>query len=141
MVAKTTSRAQRVGGAKTTQDKVREKVVFADFLTNLVNKLAFYGCIAFAVDRSAEVLMALAGKTTIADIAIGGFLSAGLGKAAAVSGVVATGTSAWALLERRERRKKTEALTTRIRELEQRIDPTRTSSGLTPKGETNPEDL
>lgn len=40
----------------------------------------------------------------------------------------------------RLRRNTTERLTIRIQELEQRIDPNRTTSGLTPRGQTPPED-
>lgn len=47
---------------------------------------------------------------------------------------------AWAFLERRLRRKKTVELSQRIQKLEATIDPKRTSSKLTPTGETHPGD-
>lgn len=46
----------------------------------------------------------------------------------------------WAYLERRLRRKKTAELSGRIQKLEASIDPNRTSSKLTPTGETHPGD-
>jgi len=46
----------------------------------------------------------------------------------------------WAMKERALRRRKTEYFQSRIRSLEQRLDPERTSSKLTPGGDTNPED-
>jgi hypothetical protein len=52
-----------------------------------------------------------------------------------------TGTcAAWAILERILRQRKVEYMQGRIKELEQKIDPNRTSSDLTPKGQTNPRD-
>jgi len=38
------------------------------------------------------------------------------------------------------RKRKTEYFQNRIKLLEEEIDPNRSSSGLTPKGETKPED-
>lgn len=46
----------------------------------------------------------------------------------------------YAELQRRERQRKTEKLSKRNRELELRLDPMRTSSQLTPTGETREED-
>jgi hypothetical protein len=53
---------------------------------------------------------------------------------------LAGGAAVWALVERTLRHRKTEALQTRIIELEKGIDPRRSSSGLTPTGKTNPRD-
>ena len=50
------------------------------------------------------------------------------------------GAVAWGAIERWLRYRKVEALQGRIRELELRIDPRRTTSGLTPKGQANPRD-
>jgi hypothetical protein len=46
----------------------------------------------------------------------------------------------WGLIERMLRQRKTEYFQQRIRDLEKKIDPQRTTSGLTPKGKTNPQD-
>lgn len=46
----------------------------------------------------------------------------------------------WAILERSIRKRKTEKLTNRIEELETKIDPQRTSSGLSATGDTHPND-
>ena len=46
----------------------------------------------------------------------------------------------WAFRQTRLRKQKTEQLTARIKELETRIDPNRTSSGLLPSGDTHPDD-
>lgn len=46
----------------------------------------------------------------------------------------------WAIIERSLRKRKTVKLTKRIEELETKIDPQRTSSGLLSTGETHPDD-
>jgi hypothetical protein len=46
----------------------------------------------------------------------------------------------WAFVERAFRYRKVEYLQGRIRQLETRIDPNRSTSGLTPGGKTNPQD-
>jgi hypothetical protein len=58
----------------------------------------------------------------------------------AVAVTLAGVAAAWAGLERWLRHRKVESIQDRIRELELTIDPHRTSSGLTPKGKTNPKD-
>ena len=54
--------------------------------------------------------------------------------------LITSGSIGYALLERRERRRKTEKLSQRNRELELRLDPTRSSSGLLPNGDTREDD-
>ena len=49
--------------------------------------------------------------------------------------------TAWAIAERRLRHRKTEYLQNRIQKLEKHIDPHRSTSGLTSRGETNPKDI
>jgi len=53
---------------------------------------------------------------------------------------LAGATTAWAAVERSLRHHKVEYLQARIKELELKIDPKRSSSGLTQKGKTNPKD-
>ena len=80
----------------------------------------------------------LAGKTTIANILLGYFTSkeSDFG----LPWILAVVFAIWAILERRLRKRKTESMQSHIRELEQRLDPSRTSSGLLPTGETHPQD-
>lgn len=47
----------------------------------------------------------------------------------------------WALIERKTRQRTTLRHHRRVKELECQIDPARSSSQLTPKGQTNPEDM
>jgi len=58
----------------------------------------------------------------------------------AVSLALAGGAAIWGLIERKLRHRKVEYLQARIRDLETARDPKRSSSGLTPKGQTHPRD-
>jgi hypothetical protein len=81
-------------------------------------------------------LSAIAGKETILALKLS-FL-ADIRFAIAVS--LAVAASGWALAERWLRHRKVESMQGRIRDLELKIDPNRTTTGLTPKGKTNPRD-
>lgn len=54
--------------------------------------------------------------------------------------VISAGSITIAWNERKAKEKKTKYLQDRIIELEKKIDPSRSTSGLTPEGRTNPED-
>lgn len=84
-----------------------------------------------------EPLNALAGETT--RLALELSIAADLKFVMSVT--LAGAASAWAIAERRLRHRKVEELQGRIRTLETRVDPGRTSSGLTPKGTTHPRDM
>lgn len=112
----------------------------AELLTVIVSKGGLYLLIGYGIYTAGEVVKELAGKDTHADIVIGWMLSVS-GKSAGAFGTLAAVTSGWAMLERRFRRQKTEKLTRRIQELEHRLDPDRSSSGLAETGETHPDDL
>ena len=93
--------------------------------------------VAIAVFVYLSVLQ-LAGKITFAQIGL-----SVLGDFKVPDGIFAlfglSGVS-YGLKERRLRRQKTEEMASHIEHLEKIIDPKRTSSGLTPKGTTRPED-
>ena len=85
-----------------------------------------------------EVLVAYAGKSTLADIAIR--LAAELHIDRALAYLFGSGGILYGLRQRSLRQRNLRRLTPRAHELERRIDPNRTSSGLTPSGTTNPKD-
>jgi hypothetical protein len=88
-----------------------------------------------------EAVQKLAGQNTVVDVALSLALNV-LAKLEIVIAVALTGaTTAWALIERALRRRKVDHMQGRIRELETRLDPKRSTSGLTPKGKTNPRDI
>lgn len=81
---------------------------------------------------------ALAGKATILKAVFE--YAAGSGMATGLPWLAAVVMLIWAVLERGLRRRKTAEMQTYVRELETRLDPERTGSGLLPDGRTNPED-
>ena len=93
--------------------------------------------IAFFAYRSIDVL---AGETTGADIGISVGLLASVPVSQAVAWILGAGGMAFGLLERRLRKNTIERLQSRIKSLETQADPGRTSSLLTPRGETRQED-
>ncbi len=81
----------------------------------------------------------LAGKTTIADFLFQYFTRES--RYHWLPWVLVALFFVWAILERSLRLKKVASMQKHILELEKRLDPNRTSSMLTHKGETNPEDI
>jgi cation transport ATPase len=86
---------------------------------------------------SRDVLIAMAGSTTNINIITSFFADIKFAATATLAGFVGL----WGYLERRNRQKTVERLHARIKQLEQKIDPNRTSSGLTSDGRTNPRDM
>jgi len=80
----------------------------------------------------------LAGKTTIANVVLSYFLSKD--NDYGLPWILAVIFFLWATFERKERLRKVEALHKHNRDLEKRIDPNRTNSGILPNGKTNPKD-
>lgn len=83
-----------------------------------------------------QALVPLAGQETVVALA----LSFVADLKFTITFALAIGAVAWAKVERSLRHRKTEYLQGRIQQLETQIDADRSSSGLTPKGKTNPAD-
>lgn len=98
-------------------------------------KYGFYGWFAWV---ALLAIRSMAGKKTEADFLFSAFFSSG--NDYSLPWLIAIFSSLYAMAQRKLRLKVTSSLQERIKELELRIDPLRTSSGLLPTGETNPED-
>lgn len=95
------------------------------------------GAVVGAVYVAREMVVALSGEQTLVAIEL-----ALLGDIKFVASITLAGAAAaWAVVERVLRHRKVEYMQGRIRELEQKLDPKRSTSGLTPKGKTNPRDV
>jgi hypothetical protein len=81
----------------------------------------------------------LAGKFTFADIGVR--LLGDFRISEALAYVLAIGSGGWAWKERNAKRNTIDRLSRRIEQLEQQLDPGRTSSKLTRRGTTRPEDV
>jgi hypothetical protein len=104
--------------------------------------LARTGCVVLAViflgRYARDVFIAFAGKETAANLALSLIVKLQADRwFAYLVGVVGAGYGA---VERHLRRRNIKRLTAHTAELEKRLHPARTTSGLTPKGRTRRED-
>jgi hypothetical protein len=109
-----------------------------DAIATTVRVVLFCGLLLLLGYWTRDVLLAYAGKTTLADVAIR--LAADLKIDKMFAYLFGGGGVAYGLLQRRLRRQTIARLTPRSRAREEELDPNRTSSGLTPRGTTRPED-
>jgi len=116
----------------------RERVLLVARIFDLLKDVLRYGFYAWIVWGVVLSMRELAGKSTDARFVFEYFFSRE--NDYALPWVLATVATIWALLERRFRYQKTEQLTARTKELEQRLDPSRSSSGLATTGVTHPRD-
>jgi hypothetical protein len=107
-------------------------------LTSIFNNLIKWGSICFVVWCFYLSISALAGKTTLANILIKVLSNLSINNALCL--LLAGGGVAYGLGERKVRQKAIQHIQPRNQELEKKLDPNRTSSELTPRGETNPRD-
>ncbi len=112
-------------------------------LFNLIRRfgstIAVVGLLAYCAHEAATVLVAFAGRTSNANLALR--LAANLNVAIGLSVCVSGGSIALYINERRLHRRTIERLSARNAALELKIDPNRSSSRLTVQGLTQKEDL
>jgi hypothetical protein len=103
------------------------------------HQLIWAGLLGYLGHLTANVVIAFAGKPSNANLGVR--IAANLNVAVTVS-LAVTGLSIGLYLrERKLHRETRERLTARLTTLELRVNPTRTSSRLTPEGLTRKEDL
>lgn len=112
----------------------RREAIHEIFLT--VRTLIRTGGVVVSIYICRDLLGAIAGKETILAIKLSFLADIKFAIALSLAGMA----SLWGFAERWLRHRKVESMQGRIRELELGIDPQRTTSGLTPKGKTNPKD-
>ena len=109
-----------------------------DGVYSVLRDLIRWAAVVFIVYWIGRTIGTLAGKVTMADIGIRFLAEVRLSEA--VAGIFGVTGLGYGLTQRRLRRNTIERLQGRIQELERRLDPNRTSSQLTERGETRPED-
>lgn len=114
------------------------KVFLVTHLSSAIHLGIKYGTFAFLGWQAKQVFLSLAGQTTMANFALD-ILSNVKGSHWAAWGGTVT-FAGYGLFERKLRRDTVKELHKRIRDKELERDPNRTSSQLTPRGETNPKD-
>ena len=109
-----------------------------DTIGGIFNELIRWGGVVTCFGFLYLIVDSLAGKTTATDIALKAITDLKLDRG--VLYLLTGGTTLWAIRERKLRKKKTKDIEAHVKELEERIDPNRTSSNLTETGDTHPED-
>ena len=101
-----------------------------------------YASLSFIVWRLGIAVEALAGKATLADFGVFLLTDLRVNKvfSHAVMGLVGVSGATYGVRERSSKRKEIKRLGNRVVELEKRLDPERTSSGLKRDGTSRPED-
>ena len=105
---------------------------------SIVNNLIRYGCVAFCAYMSYLSVDALAGRRTLAWIGVN--VLANVKISVVIGWVVGLAGFVYGRGQRKLRRDTIARLSGRIQRFEKTIDPKRTSSDLTERGETPPED-
>lgn len=109
-----------------------------DGLIGVASTLIIAGAVVWIVGYLRDVLIAFAGKETNASLAF--TILAKIQADRWLAYLFGAGGIGYGLVERRLRTRNIRRLTKRPTELETRIHPARTSSGLTPEGRTRRED-
>lgn len=107
-----------------------------DQLYSTIRAAFRYGALAFGFWCLYLAVDSIAGKTTAFTMALSVLWDVRLVFAFSVAGLAII----WAIAERKLRQRKVAYMQGRIKDLETKIDPQRSSSGLTEKGRTNPRD-
>ena len=116
------------------------KFTWVEALVSVAGNLFKWGGLVLIARYTYLAIVALSGTTTIADIGLGFRLFADIRVSQVLSWLLTVGGIGYGLSERQLRRRTIKRLQGRIIEGEKRIDPERTSSRLTARGETNLED-
>jgi len=103
-----------------------------------IKSLPWCGALVFVAWFARDVLVAYAGQTTSANVVVQ--LFADFRIAVLLPWAVGAGGIIYGIRQKHLKEQAIERLTKRTHELERIVDPARTSSGLTPRGRTRPED-
>jgi hypothetical protein len=133
-MARNTKTAAELRGENRILRRFRTTEGFASVAITLVK----WGAIVLMVRYGSIMVEALAGKVTVADIGIKIFTHMSISEALAWA--LGIGSAGYGVAQNRLRKRTVERLQDRIKKLETGKDPRRTSSRLTPRGETRPED-
>jgi len=120
------------------ENRVLRRYRQAEGVASILYNIVRWGGIVLVARYGYLSLDTLAGDRTTADIGIK--LLADVRISQALAWLLAGSGTAYGLAQRKLRRDTVQRLQQRNEELELRLDPKRSSSRLTPRGETRPED-
>ncbi len=109
-------------------------------VASVINNLIRWGGMVLLAYFMFRTVQSLAGQTTSANIGLRLFGEVRLSDVIA-SAIFGGGGAMYGLAQRRLRHTVIKEMSQRIKQLEAERDPTRSSSKLTARGETNPEDI
>lgn len=110
----------------------------ADTFATAINKLITWGGIVLCFRYAYFMIASLAGKTTFADVAVN--VLGKIGISTSLAWFLAASCGVYGFSQRRLRKNTVERLQGRIVEFEKAKDASRSSSNLTPRGDTRAED-
>lgn len=116
------------------ENEILKKTGFGSNFSKVVIELIRYGALIAGFHYIDSMIQHLAGQVTTATIDIP-FMNGVLGA------IVGGGGMVYGHKQNKLRKNTVERLQNRIKELENRIDNRRSSSGLTNRGDTHPEDI
>jgi hypothetical protein len=121
------------------ENRILRQTHISQSIASVINTAIRWGAVTLWVYCGYLSVDSLAGKETEANILVKflGNLSISQGLAYALAGA----SILYGMRERRLRKKTVERIHPRVQQLEKGRDPRRTSSHLTPTGETNPKDV
>jgi hypothetical protein len=123
-----------------TSDSHAERMLVIDQVFRTVRTLIWAATFAFFSYMGFRSVEALAGQDTKLSVVLSLLFTALMDFKFAFAISLAGAGVAWGAVERTLRLRKVDQMQGRIKQLEQMIDPNRSSSGLTTRGTTNPRD-
>jgi hypothetical protein len=130
--------AQKTAAELRGENRVLRRVRFSEGFASIVINLIRWGGVVLISRYVTICVIALAGKATFASIGISFLGNIGVSKT--LAWLLGGGGAAYGMSQNRLRKNVVERLQTRIQDLERMIDRKRSSSQLTPRGDTRPED-
>ncbi len=123
------------------ENRILKRVRGSEGIASVLRTGIMWAAIAFIFYQLRLSVEALAGQVTLADIGIGVKLLGNFTISHALAALLSGGGVAYGVSQNRLRKKTVERLQKRNQDLERMIDSKRSSSLLTPRGDTRPEDL
>ncbi len=121
------------------ENKLLRKYKVSESIANVMNTVIKWSALVWIVKYGYLSILALAGQITKADLGVNLLANEAFAKVVAV--IFAFGGIGYGLNERRLRKNTVEGLSSRVQELEGMVDESRSSSQLTPRGDTHPKDI
>ncbi|CAI2716936.1 hypothetical protein [Nitrospina watsonii] len=136
--------AQQDNQSRVDELKVLKQIEIIKAISDIFHALikfgAILGCVFFVAQSATASITALAGKESIAYLQLMAELNINRTLVDVLFFIFGAGGVTYGIRSERFRRKDVERLTTRIKKLEELLDPNRTSSGLDPTGQNIPGD-